>query len=115
MTENQPDGTAAHERSGADVVEGVETAAAGTPHDGVLRPPEQSKPRTAPVEQVRDDPAMTEGQVVGQREDAVEVPDTRVPEAPLSGGAQTIAGGRISDRVSASDTDDDDGGDDADR
>ncbi|HEY6747828.1 MAG TPA: hypothetical protein VI357_19185 [Mycobacteriales bacterium] len=107
MTENQPDGTAAHERSGADVVEGVETAAAGTPHDGVLRPPEESKARTAPVEQVRDDPAMTEGQVVGQREEeAAEVPETRVPEAPLSGGAQTIAGGRISDRVSAADTDD---------
>jgi hypothetical protein len=111
MTENQPDGTAAHEHSGADVVEGVEKAAAGTPHDGVLRPPEQAKPRTAPVEQVRDDPAMTEGRVVRQREETAEVPDTRVPEAPLSGGAQTIAGGRISDRVSASETED---GDEAD-
>ena len=104
MTENEPDGTAAHEHSGADVVEGIGKAAAGTPHDGVLRPPEQATPRTAPVEQVRDDPAMTEGQVVRGRDEAAEVPQTRVPEAPLSGGAQTIAGGRISDRVSASDT-----------
>jgi len=108
MTENQPDGTAAHERSGADVVEGVETAAAGTPHDGVLRPPEQATPQTAPVEQVRDDPAMTEGQVVAGREGAAEMPRTRVPEAPLSGGAQTIAGGRIPDRLAAADSGDPD-------
>ena len=50
-----------HERSGADVVEAVETAAEGTPHDGVQIAPEDAKPHTAPVEQVRDDPAMTEG------------------------------------------------------
>ena len=107
MTENQPDETAAHERSGADAVEGVETAAAGTPHAGVLRPPEQATPRTAPVEQVHEDPAMTEGQV-SRRDGEAEVPHTRVPEAPLSGGAQTIAGGRISDRLSASDARDGD-------
>ena len=112
MTENQPDDTAAHERSGADVAEAVDKAAAGTAHDGVLRPPEESKPRTAPVEQVRDDPAMTEGQVVSERESAAEVPSTRVPEAPLSGGAQTIAGGRISDRLSAADSEDRDERDD---
>ena len=52
------------ERSGDDVVEAVETASAGTPHGGVQTSPEQMKPHAAPVEQVRDDAAMTEGQVV---------------------------------------------------
>lgn len=52
------------ERSGQDVVAAVERAAEGTPHDGVQTPPEQAKPHRAPVEQVRDDPAMTQGQVV---------------------------------------------------
>lgn len=104
MTEQQGV-PAVHELSGADVVEGVETAAEGTAHDGVQRPPEEATPHTAPVEQVRDDPDMTRGQVVTPAsEPAAEVPQTRVPEAPLSGGAQTIAGGRISDRVSAADT-----------
>ena len=96
------------------MVEGVEKAAAGTAHGGVQRPPEEATPRTAPVEQVHDDPAMTEGQVVSGRdeEEAAEVPRTRVPEAPLSGGAQTIAGGRVSDRVSAADSGDRDEQDD---
>jgi hypothetical protein len=105
----QPEVPAVHERSGADVVEGVETAAEGTAHGGVQRPPEEAKPRTAPVEQVRDDPDMTEGQVVSPESETGEVPGTRVPEAPLSGGAQSIAGGRISDRVSAADPDDTEG------
>jgi len=51
-------------RSGKDVVEAVDRAAAGTPHAGVQTPPEQAKPHEAPVERVRDDPAMTQGQVV---------------------------------------------------
>jgi hypothetical protein len=51
-------------RSGRDVREGVDRAAAGTPSEGVQTPPEDAKPHAAPVEQVRDDPGMTEGQVV---------------------------------------------------
>ena len=93
---------AAHERSGADVVEAVETAAAGSEHGGVLRPPEESKPGTAPVEQTQGDPEMTggEGSSAG-----VDVPETRMPEAPVSGGAQSAPSARISDRISASDDD----------
>ena len=107
MTENQPEVPAVDERSGDDVVEGVETAAAGSRHDGVQRPPEEATPGTSPVEQTYDDPAMTEGRVGdgsgGQAADPVEVPAPPVPEVPVSGGAQNIEGARISDRVSAAD------------
>ncbi len=95
---------AAHERSGADVVEGVETAAAGSEHGGVLRPPEDSKPGTAPVEQTHDDPAMT-GTGSPDTPPDVEVPETRMPEAPVSGGAQSAPSARVSDRISGSDSD----------
>jgi hypothetical protein len=90
---------AVHERSGATPVEGVETAAAGSEHGGVLRPPEESKPGTSPVERAQGDPAMT-----GTEQTAdVDVPETRMPEAPVSGGAQSAPSARISDRVSAAD------------
>lgn len=92
---------AAHERSGADVVEGVETAAAGSEHGGVLRDPAESKPGTAPVEQTRDDPDMTGSGTDSPAE--VEVPETRMPEAPVSGGAQSAPSARVSDRISATD------------
>jgi hypothetical protein len=94
---------AAHERSGADVVEGVETAAAGSEHGGVLRPPAESKPGTAPVEQTHGDPAMTGD--ADQPLSEVEVPETRMPEAPVSGGAQSAPSARVSDRISATDDD----------
>jgi hypothetical protein len=51
-------------RSGRDVREAVDRAAEGTPSEGVQTPPEDAKPHAAPVEQVRDDPAMTTGQAV---------------------------------------------------
>lgn len=62
--EDEPDvgqQSADPERSGADVVEAVERASAGTPHGGVQTPPDQAKPHAARVEQVRDDPDMTGG------------------------------------------------------
>jgi len=93
---------AAHERSGADVVEGVETAAAGSGHDGVLRPPAESKPHTAPVEQTGGDSAMTGAD---QPPAGVEVPETRMPEAPVSGGAQSAPSARVSDRISGAEED----------
>ena len=93
------------ERSGADVAEAVETAAAGSEHGGVLRPPEESKPGTAPVEQAHGDPDMT-GSAGGDATPAgVEVPETRMPEAPVSGGAQSAPSARVSDRLSAADDD----------
>lgn len=92
------------ERSGETVVEAVETAAAGSEHGGVLRPPEESKPGTSPVEQTRADPEMT-GSGGDATPTGVEVPETRMPEAPVSGGAQSAPSARVSDRVSATDED----------
>lgn len=95
------------DRSGATVVEGVETLAGGTRSAGVQRPPEEAKPGRAPVEQVQGDPDMTQGRVADGPGEAggarPEVPTGRTPEAPVSGGAQSMPGGRVSDRVSASD------------
>jgi uncharacterized protein len=106
----QPDGIgepADADRSGETVAEGVDTAAAGSEHAGVIAPPEGMSPKSSPVEQTRGDAAMTEGQVVtgpgepgGSR---VEVPSGRPSAAPVSGGAQSMPGARISDQVSASD------------
>lgn len=94
------------DRSGPTVVEGVETLAGGTQSAGVQRPPESAKPRSAPVEQVKDDPDMTQGRVAAGPGEAggprPDVPSGRMPEAPVSGGAQSMPGGRVSDRVSAS-------------
>jgi hypothetical protein len=89
------------ERSGETTVEGVETAAAGSEHGGVLRPPEESKPGTSPVEQAQGDPAMTGTEQTSD----VDVPETRMPEAPVSGGAQSAPSARVSDRISAADDD----------
>lgn len=94
---------AAPERSGETVVESVDTAAEGSEHGGVLRPPEESKPGTAPVEQTRGDPSMTGAD---ETPDGVDVPETRMPEAPVSGGAQSAPSARVSDRVSAADDED---------
>ena len=85
-------------RSGADVKQAVDRAASGTPHGGVVTPPEDAKPHAAPVEQVRGDAAMTQGQVVdgpGVSGDVPGAPDT----AGVAGGAQSVVGARESDWV----------------
>lgn len=90
-----------HSRSGPDVAAAAERAAEGAPTDGVQRPPGEATPHTAPVEQVRDDPAMTQGQVVdgpGERSDEPPAPG---PELAGSGGAQSQLGARPSDRDAA--------------
>lgn len=117
------------ERSGDNVVEGMETLAAGTRSGGVQESPEDAKPGRAPVEQVGGDEDMTEGrEVSGSAEpdsgdsdsgdsepggansggtnsggtDSGDSPGADAPMSPgVSGGAQSIAGGRVSDRVSA--------------
>lgn len=97
------------ERSGETVAEAVEVAAAGSRHDGVLRPPEDSTPGTSPVERTGGDPEMTGGQLIGDPDDPatdpVAVPETAMPEAPVSGAAQSAPAARISDRLSAADDD----------
>lgn len=103
LTDETPD---VPEMSGANVVEAVEVATAGSASEGVERPPEEATPGTAPVEQVYGDPAMTGGQVVtgpgtpGQPRP--EAPSVAVPQAPVGGAAQSMPGGRVSDRIAAS-------------
>jgi hypothetical protein len=94
-----PEGQA--DRSGPDVVAAVERAAAGTQAGGVQTPPERAQPHEAPVEQVRDDEAMTGGQIVTGPGERADVPSSPDPAASGSGGAQSMEGARISDRVAA--------------
>lgn len=88
-------------RSGATVAEAVDTAA-GPSHGGVLR---DVRPGGAPVEEVGGDPAMTAGQVVqgpGSAGTGHPAPtEGPQPEAAVSGGAQSLPGARVSDRVAA--------------
>lgn len=101
------------ERSGENVVEALETLAAGTQSQGVLTSCEDAKSRRAPVEQVRGDEDMTEGQVTRPDDDGPGGPASsdaasegiRPSGAPVysgvSGVAQSLAAGRVSDRVFA--------------
>lgn len=59
------DTPAAEERTGENVEDAVDVAAAGSAHGGAESPPEEARSGEAPVEQVRDDPAMTEGRDKG--------------------------------------------------
>ena len=56
------EGQADESRSGADVGEAVDIAESGTKAQGDHSHPERAKTGEAPVEQVFNDPAMTEGQ-----------------------------------------------------
>jgi hypothetical protein len=98
-TQNHPDDDPAdHARSGRDVADAVRVAEQGTGIDEVHGLP--GAPGSAPVEQVRDDPEMTEGQVV-LGEDPAPPAGNPDPSAAGSGGAQSIVGARASDRVAA--------------
>jgi hypothetical protein len=88
MSEETP---AVDERSGADVVEAIDVAAAGTEHGGVERPPSEARSKESPVEQTEGDPAMTEADQESE--------PTLPPGAPVSGGAQSSPGSRASDRI----------------
>jgi len=92
------DDPADHARSGDDVIAAVHVAEEGTGIQELHDLP--GAPGTAPVEQVRDDPEMTEGQVV-LGADPAPVRGNPDPAAAGSGGAQSIIGARASDRVSA--------------
>jgi hypothetical protein len=99
VTQTHPDDDPAdHARSGDDVVDAVRVAEQGTAVQDVHGLP--GAPGTAPVEQVADDPEMTEGQVV-LGEDAAPAHGNPDPAQAGSGGAQSIRGARASDRVSA--------------
>ena len=90
-------------RSGAHVGEAIATAEAGTKAQGDHSHPELAKTGEAPVEQVFNDPTMTEGQqtVTGSAKTAGAVPPGPSPAEAGSGGAQSVVGARESDRLAA--------------
>ena len=92
-----------HARTGADVGEAVDIAEAGTKAQGDHSHPERAKSGEAPVEQMFNDPAMTEGQrtVTGSGTPAGAVPPGPSPAEAGSGGAQSVIGARESDRLAA--------------
>ncbi len=92
-----------HSRSGADVGEAIEIAEVGTKAQGDHSHPERAKSGEAPVEQVFNDPAMTEGQrtVAGAATTDGAVPRGPSPAEAGSGGAQSVVGARESDRLAA--------------
>lgn len=90
------------ERSGETVEEAIDTAAAGTQHGGTLTEPEDAKSGEAPVEQIRSDDDMTDGQVVRGPGHAPGDTPPRPRREGVSGAAQSQAGGRVSDHIAAS-------------
>ncbi|MGY1642249.1 hypothetical protein ACI782_14160 [Geodermatophilus sp. SYSU D00703] len=103
-TEGSPtEGTAPDSsRSGADVADAIRVAEAGRSVQEVHDRPGETSPREAPVERHEGDPEMTEGQVV-LGEGTAGGDTGSGPAAPegVSGGAQSVQGGRASDRVAA--------------
>jgi hypothetical protein len=89
-------------RSGADVAEAIRVAEAGSSVQEAHDRPGETSPREAPVERSAGDPEMTEGQVV-LGEGTAGGDTGSGPAAPegVSGGAQSVQGGRTSDRVAA--------------
>jgi hypothetical protein len=88
-------------RSGADVGEAVDVAESGTKAQGDHSHPERAKSGEAPVEQVFNDPAMTQGQRTAGGSDKTDgtLPPGPSPAKAGSGGAQSVVGARESDRL----------------
>jgi len=103
-----PDDTpTAPERSAAEVDDAVDRAAAGADGGGTLRPPEQSHPGTAPVEQTVGDEAMTQGRGDGATTGEPAAPDAPPPGAAVGGAMQSAPGPRASDQVASTVEDED--------
>jgi hypothetical protein len=97
------DGAPVDARSGGDIAEAIEVAERGSSVQQVHDRGTEDGSGAAPVEQVRGDPEMTEGEVVLGSGHPTQPPskglDPRV--AAGSGGAQSQPGARMSDRESA--------------
>lgn len=94
-----PSAPAVDSRSGGDVAEAIGTAESGTALQETHTHPERTKSGEAHVEQVADDPPMTQGQRV-RRAGAADASGPS-PAAAGSGGAQSVIGARVSDRLAA--------------
>jgi hypothetical protein len=96
------DTSADHPRSGQDIAEAIEVAERGTSVQEVHDRGTDNTSGEAPVERTRDDPEMTEGQVVlGEGEPGRHRAIGIDVEAGTSGAAQSQPGARVSDRAAA--------------
>jgi hypothetical protein len=95
------DGAPVDARSGADVAEAIEVAERGSSVQEIHDRGTEDRSGAAPVEQVRGDPEMTEGEVVLGSGHPTDPPSPGVDprEAAGSGGAQSQPGARMSDRI----------------
>jgi hypothetical protein len=96
MTENTPP-PAAHERSGEDLAASIGRAERDSDLPETHTHPDRLVSGESHVEQAHGDPAMTEGQLAG----GVATEAGPSPAEAGSGGAQSIVGARVSDRVSS--------------
>jgi hypothetical protein len=95
-------GSSDQDRSGATVDEAVANAEAGSQVDGVHTPPGPGDTGDSRREQIRDIGGATEGRVDRNPGEPATPPEPGLsPTETGSGGAQNIAGARISDRVAA--------------
>src|SRR3954469_3909601 len=97
MSAPTEDGAPDDARSGADIAEAIEVAEAGSRVEAVHDRGQFDTTGEAPVEQVRDDPEMTEGQVVyGSGSEGGTA--TGGAEGVSSGAAQSVRGARPIDK-----------------
>ena len=97
-----------HSRSGDDIAEAIGVAERGTRVEEVHDQGTEATSGIAPVERTAGDPEMTEGQVAYGDDDTGEggtaAPGTTPgPSDTSSGVAQSVVGGRTSDRVASGD------------
>ena len=90
-----------HSRSGDDVADAIRVAEQGSSVSAVHDRGTENTTGDAPVERVRDDPEMTEGQVVLGEGEPGRHRSAGPEQAGSSGAAQSQPGARISDRVAA--------------
>jgi hypothetical protein len=94
------DGAPDDSRSGADIAEAIEVAERGSSVQAVHDRGQDDTTGTAPVEQRRGDPEMTEGQVVLGDEGSASG-GAPAGGTPSSGAAQSVRGARPIDEQTA--------------
>lgn len=92
-------GSPDHDRSGATVDEGVAKAEAGSQVEGDHTAPDPGDSGEARRDEIRNVEGATEGRVDRNPGEATQPEQGLSPTETGSGGAQNIAGARISDRV----------------
>jgi hypothetical protein len=97
------DGAPVDARSGADIAQAIDVAESGSSVREFHDRGTEDKSGEAPVEQMRGDAEMTQGEVVLGEGHPTEPPSSGLDprQAAGSGGAQSQPGARMSDRESA--------------